>query len=81
MSFCCVKSRVHCCVLCDVVQDLLLSWFKVHFFKAAVKKVLLCGVETGSLSKTLQKNLDALYTCLLSHTLNECVLDLGNYQH
>ena len=75
MLFCCVKSRVHCCVLCDVVQDLLLSWFKEHFFKAAVKSMLLYGAETGSLAKTLEMNLDALYTCLLSHTLNECELD------
>ena len=26
----CVRNRDHCCVLCDVARDLLLSWYIVH---------------------------------------------------
>ena len=26
----CVRNRDHCCVLCDVARDLLLTWYIVH---------------------------------------------------
>ena len=26
----CVRNRDHCCVLCDIAQDLLLAWYIVH---------------------------------------------------
>ena len=36
----CVRNRDHCCVLCDVARDLLLTWYIVH---QPVCRVLVLG--------------------------------------
>ena len=43
---------------------------RAHFFKAAVESMLLYTAETRFLTKTLEKNLDGCYTCLLRHEMN-----------
>ena len=34
----CVRNRDHCCVLCDVARDLLLTWYIVHQLNFATRR-------------------------------------------
>ena len=43
---------------------------KINFFRSTVENVLLYGAETWTMTKTMNRKIDATYTRLLRHALN-----------
>ena len=78
-----VRNKDHCCVLCDVARDLLLTWYIVHQPKmksAGVPNLSLCPffqLKEASQKWCVKKVMETLLDLMLMHRLLQEVFNLN----